>query len=89
MSGRGETRAGLLVAQLVLAAVILLAWEWGAATGVLNPFFFSRPSAVVLRIGHWIGTGIYLVTPLGDFCGGPSFLCHRRLTWGPIRISAG
>ena len=58
MSGRGETRAGLLVAQLVLAAVILLAWEWGAATGVLSPFFFSRPSAVVLRIGHWIGTGI-------------------------------
>jgi NitT/TauT family transport system permease protein len=57
MSGQGERPAALLVSQLTLASVVLLSWDWGTATGVLNPFFFSRPSAVILRIGHWIRTG--------------------------------
>ncbi len=57
MNGRSERRVALFVGQCALASAVLLAWEWGAASGVLNPFFFSRPSAVALRIGHWIGTG--------------------------------
>jgi sulfonate transport system permease protein len=42
---------------VVLAAAVLLAWEWAAASGVLDPFFFSRPSAIAQRIAQWIVTG--------------------------------
>ena len=57
MNRRVERRATLPVAQLALASAVLLAWESGTASGMLSPFFFSRPSAVILRIGHWIGAG--------------------------------
>lgn len=48
----------LLFWQVVLAAAVLLAWEWAAAFGVLDSFFFSRPSDIVRRIAEWIGTGV-------------------------------
>jgi NitT/TauT family transport system permease protein len=57
MSGVAETRPRLRAAQVVLAAAVLLAWEWAAASGVLDPFFFSRPSAIAQRIAQWIVTG--------------------------------
>ena len=47
----------MIVWQVALAVVVLLAWEASAATGRLDPFFFSRPSAIALRIAQWIGTG--------------------------------
>jgi NitT/TauT family transport system permease protein len=47
----------MLVWQFLLAAAVLLAWEGSAASGVLDPFFFSRPSEIVLRVAQWIGTG--------------------------------
>ncbi len=50
-------RRSLLAWQLALASTLLLTWEWGAAEGHLDPFFFSRPSEVLLRIGQWGGTG--------------------------------
>jgi NitT/TauT family transport system permease protein len=40
-----------------LAIAFLLAWEWGSATRVLDRFFFSRPSEVILRVVQWITTG--------------------------------
>jgi NitT/TauT family transport system permease protein len=36
---------------------MVVAWEWGAASKRLDPFFFSRPSDIVLRLGQWIGMG--------------------------------
>lgn len=47
----------MLVWQLMLASAVLLAWEGAAASGVLDPFFFSRPSEIVFRVAQWIGTG--------------------------------
>jgi sulfonate transport system permease protein len=47
----------MLVSQFILASAVLLAWEGAAASGLLDPFFFSRPSAIVVRVAHWIGTG--------------------------------
>jgi sulfonate transport system permease protein len=47
----------MLAAQIGLAAGLLLLWQWGAATKRLDPFFFSKPSDVVLRLGEWIAAG--------------------------------
>jgi NitT/TauT family transport system permease protein len=55
MSGPGKTRSGLIVGQLILATAVLLGWEWASSSSVLDPFFFSRPSDVVLRIAQWAG----------------------------------
>jgi NitT/TauT family transport system permease protein len=57
MNGVAERRSGMIVWQLALAAAVLLAWEWAAASNLLDPFFFSRPSAIVLRVAQWVGTG--------------------------------
>jgi sulfonate transport system permease protein len=52
-----ERRSHLIAWQLALASAVLLAWEWGAGAGCLDPFFFSRPSEVVVRIGRWVLVG--------------------------------
>jgi len=56
MSGVAERPSGRVVWQILLAAAVLLAWEGAAASGFLDPFFFSRPSAIVVRVAQWIGT---------------------------------
>ncbi len=43
--------------QAALALTILGLWEWGAAAGALDRFFFSRPSDVAARVWQWISTG--------------------------------
>ncbi len=43
--------------QLALGLGFLAAWEWGAAVGVLDRFFFSRPSDIALRVAQWMATG--------------------------------
>src|SRR4029450_1828802 len=57
MSGVAKRPSRMLVWQLMLASAVLLAWEGAAASGVLDPFFFSRPSEIVFRVAQWIGTG--------------------------------
>ena len=52
-----ENPRGLLIGQFALACLVLGAWEWGAASGLLDPFFFSRPSEIAIRIVQWIATG--------------------------------
>jgi NitT/TauT family transport system permease protein len=52
-----DRRFGLIVWQFALASVVLVAWEWGAASRFLDPFFFSQPSEILRRIALWIGTG--------------------------------
>lgn len=51
-------RHSLVFAQAGVAMVVLIAWELAAVTGRLDPFFFSRPTAVAARIGAWIGSGM-------------------------------
>src|SRR3954449_258461 len=53
-----EKRRWMLVGQIALGTAVLLVWESGAASGVLDSFFFSRPSDIVRRIVVWIGTGV-------------------------------
>src|SRR5215831_15656881 len=48
-----ERRPPLLAWRVALAAAVLIAWEWGAPRPILDPFFFSRPSEIVLRVGQW------------------------------------
>ena len=57
MNAAGETRLGLLVARVALAAAVLLAWEGAAVYAWIDPFFFSRPSAIAQRVVEWIVTG--------------------------------
>lgn len=58
MNAAADRRSGLLVWQVALAAAVLLAWEWSSAVGLLDPFFFSRPTDIARRILEWIGTGM-------------------------------
>ena len=50
-------RKGVLIWQVLLAMAFLSAWELGSATKILDRFFFSRPSEVLLRVGQWMMTG--------------------------------
>ncbi len=43
--------------QTLLGVSMLSLWEAGARTGVLDKFFFSRPSDIALRVWEWIATG--------------------------------
>ena len=54
MNAPGKARTAALMWQFTLAAVVLLLWQTGSATGFLDPFFFSRPTDIALRLGHWI-----------------------------------
>ena len=65
-------RAGrnLVVAlQLSTLALLLALWEAGARTGLLDPFFFSRPSDIGRKILEWL-TGVtiweHLATTLAE-----------------------
>ena len=51
-------KRSLILAQATLAMAVLIAWELSAASGRLDPFFFSRPTAVIARVGAWIGSGV-------------------------------
>jgi NitT/TauT family transport system permease protein len=57
MSGANRKGGSILAWQLTLAIAFLSAWEWGAAAGVLDRFFFSRPSEVIRRVVQWVTTG--------------------------------
>jgi NitT/TauT family transport system permease protein len=43
--------------RVALGVIFLLAWEWASRAGLLDPFFFSRPSDVALRVWRWTSSG--------------------------------
>lgn len=45
------------LSRLALIGGFLAAWEIGADTGVIDPFFFPSPSSVLSRIGQWFKEG--------------------------------
>jgi NitT/TauT family transport system permease protein len=57
MSRASETPAAIVVWRLTLGIALVGAWEWSARSGLLDPFFFSRPSDVTARLWQWISTG--------------------------------
>jgi NitT/TauT family transport system permease protein len=58
LSATPNKGARILAWQLALGLGILLAWEWGSRSGILDSFFFSRPSEVIARVWGWIATGV-------------------------------
>ena len=56
MSANSNSRL-LPVWQALLGVSMLSLWEAGARTGVLDKFFFSRPSDIAQRVWEWIATG--------------------------------
>jgi len=51
------SRPLVLSLQIGVFVALMAAWESAVATGRLDPFFFSRPSAIVLQMVKWIVTG--------------------------------
>src|SRR6478735_3547525 len=52
-----RTRVPMVVWQAMLGVVFLAAWEAASRSGGLDPFFFSRPSDVLLRLWGWMTRG--------------------------------
>ncbi len=50
-------RRGIWLGRALVALVVGLVWEGGARLRVLDPFFFSMPSAVAARIVEWGARG--------------------------------
>ena len=57
MPTRDKPLVPMVVWQTLLAAAILGAWQGLVNAGVLDKFFFSRPSDIALRIVTWLRTG--------------------------------
>src|SRR5262245_2525074 len=58
---RGSDRVRRAVGRTVLLAGLLVGWEVGARTGVIDPYFVSRPSEIARTIGGWIASGFIYV----------------------------
>jgi sulfonate transport system permease protein len=57
-SVRRKTSRGLVFGLQIFTFVGLMSiWQVFSATGILDPFFFSRPSDIALRIWDWLITG--------------------------------
>lgn len=54
---RRPGRALVLTLQLGFLLISLGAWELGARSGWVDPFFFSKPSDITARMVDWIVTG--------------------------------
>lgn len=50
-------RPAVVGAQVAVLAAVLAAWQGGVSLGLLDPFFFSRPSDIVRRILTWAVSG--------------------------------
>jgi NitT/TauT family transport system permease protein len=64
-----RSRVSLALWRAAVGGVIVGVWEGGVSAGVLDPFFVSRPSAIVRRVASWIQSGSlwpHLVTTLGE-----------------------
>ena len=50
-------RLGILAGQILIGVVFVTAWQKLVDAGVLDKFFFSRPSDVGMRIVDWLRAG--------------------------------
>jgi sulfonate transport system permease protein len=62
-------RSSVLVWQVALGLTVLGLWQGLVSAKLLDPFFVSRPSAIVARIASWISSGtlwLHLATTLEE-----------------------
>jgi NitT/TauT family transport system permease protein len=67
MPGYIRKKSRIVILQLLLATAVVGMWEYCSASKIVDPFFFSRPSEIILRVGHWTATGLvwsHLLTTL-------------------------
>jgi NitT/TauT family transport system permease protein len=57
VADRTESRATILVLQLAVGLAVLALWQGLVSLKVLDPFFVSRPSDILQRIGRWVVGG--------------------------------
>ena len=57
MTREPDSSRTVFVWRVALGALFLLGWEWASRAGALDPFFFSRPSDVALRVWRWTSSG--------------------------------
>lgn len=50
-------RVPIVVWQVLLGVLLLAAWQTMASAGMLDKFFFSRPSDIAARVWQWLSTG--------------------------------
>lgn len=75
----------LLAARVLLLLAALAAWELGARSGAIDPFFFSSPVRVVERLGFWVKEGVIwprLVVTLAEVGAGFTVGCGAGLLAG-------
>ena len=46
-----------LLERWTVVVLVLVAWELAPALGLVDPFFISRPSQIVMRLAQWVSTG--------------------------------
>lgn len=55
---RRKAGRGVILTLQVLAFIVMMGvWQGLSDAGILDPFFFSRPSDIALRLWEWISTG--------------------------------
>jgi NitT/TauT family transport system permease protein len=62
-------RSTVVLLQIVTFVLIVAAWEVLSRTGVADPFFFSQPSEIAVRVGEWLASGFiweHLATTLAE-----------------------
>ena len=54
---RNISRRAVLGWQAAISIAAIAVWQSGARTGLLDPFFVSRPSDIAVRIAAWLSSG--------------------------------
>jgi NitT/TauT family transport system permease protein len=49
---RRHRRGEIIAGRLAIAVIIVLAWQYASTSGMINPVFYSSPSAIVALLGH-------------------------------------
>jgi NitT/TauT family transport system permease protein len=53
-----KRRSSIVIAlRIAIFVFVIGAWEWATATGLIDPFFFGRPSGVAQQIYEWATEG--------------------------------
>src|SRR4051794_20394747 len=52
-----QRKPPMIIWQLLLGITIMGCWEILAGAGILDKFFFSRPSDIIGRVWQWVATG--------------------------------
>src|SRR5689334_8150467 len=57
LSGLRRRRLLVNILRVLILVVVVGGWELGAATGVIDPFFWGRPSGIWNQLVKWITNG--------------------------------